>query len=250
MKAYLARRRVPSPRLAVDLFPFLGVIVTVTGIVTLLVCGLAAGGSIRQSNTAEARRLRDLIALAERHAAVAARTAASGVPASGENAGRPLAEVQAELAAALADIATFTREISLLTSRLGEARTAAADSAGTVSVPLFPADRGHRPTFVECHAAGLTVYTTAGGNVRETPVPFERIAADPGLQRELGRVAQAAQRGESVVINLLVRPDGIKAYDQTLPLIRKDKAPYSSVPITAQGRIRFRTTTTASAASP
>ena len=261
------RRRGRRP--AVDLFPFLGIIVCVIGVVVLLNSAMVAAGSIQEEQTGLANGLQDQVALEERWLA-AQETCDAAAALGGEvnqlQTACGLADEQIKIATeqlmalqrqyqfpetqervALARQAAkeaqeqvlAQRQAEDLAAQIAKAKAELERSDATATIQLFAPDAKVRPIFVECHSAGLTIYRVTDGQVTTVEVPLDQIAKNESLAQAASAVAADTKHGGGTVLNFLIRPEGVTAYDRAQRVARNASASYSSVPLVAKGKIRF-----------
>lgn len=270
MNRHLQNRRRPRHRLAIDLFPFLGIIVCVIGIVVLLVSAMVAAGSIHESDQRAgdvinarlraAQRLRD--AEEEIRAQTSQRQALTRRIEEAKALDRTMAErklrakeLEKKLEAAevkeamelmqriaLAKIAQerLATEVAELGPKLKDANKELENAAAVVAIPLLPGAEKVKPVFIECHLAGITIFRPGEKNLEEISIPLDDIRSSNRLSSLAEDVAADARKGGNQVVNFLVRPDGVSAYDRARPVLQRASAPSSSVPLVAKGKIQFR----------
>jgi hypothetical protein len=254
----------------VDLFPFLGIIVCVIGVLVLLISGLAAAGGIQELAIKDKERVQALLALVDRLIGAEqsigdtkARLAAALNEIDANKAKavelalarEKLAAIQKQLASADAaaveakmkelaqlklTIASLDRETRELQPMIAKAGKDATDAEQSVTVQLIGGDSKIKPIYIECHKAGLTVYSYPHQKLYVRNINLTDIKNGEEFTALVGAVAESAKRGEGDVLNLLVRSDGVPAYDAAMTVVSKGDTPYASIPITAAGRIRFR----------
>ena len=255
-------------RLVVDVGPFLSIIVCIIGIVVLLISGLVVAGGLQEADQITKAQLGAQIAIYQRILAAQQITAqlkaelAAIVQQINQDkppddvvakAKQRLDELQKQLDGpdylarvdlmrqiekAKADLAAIQDRLKQLPVQIAGARQKASDAKGTVTIPLLTAEAKVKPIFIECHGAGLTVYRQVGKDIQQFSVRFDDIDSDSDLAGVIKDAADNAANGQ--VLNLLVRPDGVKAYDKTMQNVRKASAPSASVPIIVSGKIQFR----------
>lgn len=231
------RRRPPRTGPTVDLFPFLGIIVCVIGIVILLVSGLIAAGSIRETTARHARELQARIDRVQRWLALeSTRPSASATQDQIETdaaAERLVRKVET-------DTHALESELARLRAAVARAEKEAARGDLTLTQSIDGGGVARAPVFVECTATGFTLYTPRTGGLRAETLTLAALTTTPRFAQVLTDVAARAKRGETAVINFLVRPDGIEAYRRALALTRDAEAPWAAAPLLASARIHVR----------
>jgi multidrug efflux pump subunit AcrA (membrane-fusion protein) len=144
---------------------------------------------------------------------------------------RQIKEAQAALAA-------VKEKLNALPVQIADARRKANDAKGLVIIPLLTGGNRVKPVFIECHGAGLTVYRQVGTDIQQFSVRFDDIDSDSDLAGVIKDAVDNANSGQ--VLNLLVRPEGVKSYEKTIQNVHKANAPSTSIPITVAGKIQFR----------
>jgi len=117
-----------------------------------------------------------------------------------------------------------------------------------VSLPFLPFKGEVHPLYIECHAAGLTIYRykfDGGGGILEGNVSLDNIDKNSNkLKAVIASVEEDHKNNGKMAINLLVRPGGIKAYNKVSEIFeeedsKENKLPYSVVPLPASGKLNF-----------
>lgn len=257
-----ARSRAKN-RLGVDVGPFLNVIVCVIGVLVLLVCGLVAVGSDQVGSNPDWLRQRiamaeQILALRQDAQALAAALEKLTLALNDEEALRtqyakadddlkraldqakdPQFMARVQLAKQVAELETRKSQLQKLlkdlASQIAQAKENASDQQKYVSIPASKNDV--KAVYVECHAAGITIYRKVAGDIRTTKIELANLQTAAELKSLIDEVAKG--HGQ-VVLNILVRPGGVKAYDKIIGNVRRAEAPYASVPISVQGILRFR----------
>ncbi len=154
----------------------------------------------------------------------------------------PEAKLKAELLEKIARAkqaqAADEAELEKLPKAIADAQAALATAQGTaVSVP-FGVGRFH-PVYIECQESGITIYKPQGTDVTEVSVDKDSIDNSDDLKSIAKGLADDAKNGGAEVINFLVRPGGVKTYDSARVVVTHVGAPWTSVPISANGKVRI-----------
>jgi hypothetical protein len=257
-----------GPGMAIDFFPFIGIIVCVIGVVVLLIGGVAAAGGIQETQADQVLSIRRKLALAERWLEGSARVgslaaavrdarsrlehedalkrqlddARAALARARQDADNPelkrRLELATETARARAELAKLKSALAGLPEQIAAARAVAAEAAGSITIRHTSPNANVRPVYVECHAAGLTVFRLVDGRIDESSHALEQVKAGGAFAKLVAAIASPGP-GPRQVINLLVRPNGVEAHDRAAALIRDADAPASSIPIVAPGKMRF-----------
>jgi len=117
-----------------------------------------------------------------------------------------------------------------------------------ITLPFnFPKGEVH-PLYIECHAAGLTIYRYQfedGGGIVKGNVPLDSIDEDSKqLKSVIDCVTEDHNNHGKLVINLQVRPSGIRAFSKVQRIIEKadnpfGTVPYNSFPLPDTGKLNF-----------
>jgi len=116
-------------------------------------------------------------------------------------------------------------------------------------IPAASAANVH-PIYVECHAVGLTIFRPSVDRAPdEINVATDSIATSSDFKSIVDEAAAAAKSGGKLVVNFLVRPSGVKAYDKALGLVTKAEANWVSLPIGRSGKVMVSQSSGASTGS-
>lgn len=90
-------------------------------------------------------------------------------------------------------------------------------------------ENGLHPLFVECRGEHVIVHPTA------MKVPVSKLGRHEAFQKVMERVKGGQNKG--MVLILMIRPDGVKSFDQVRTLAQKQKIRYGFLPIPGFGEI-------------
>lgn len=138
-------------------------------------------------------------------------------------------------------------EIEKLQAAIMEANRQLTSGQASALVPYIVGANGKkvRVVYIECHVSGITIYKLDGSDKIE--VPLNKIATSDELTNIVDEVAKSAQNQDNKsVLNLLVRPQGVHAYDNARVRILsrgnslKLEIPWAARPLGANGKLAFR----------
>lgn len=256
----MSKRRKSDASQSVSLFPFLSVLACVIGTLTLMIAALALGQmdnpavASAERLEAEQRRLdaeREKIAKIEKELEKIDKSTPRGLLARAEVR---LAEVKQEIAAEMekrdqateddvtvVDAEAHAQELAKLQAELDQIRQRQKQLQQELAqrnkppdeamVRVLPSGSGVdlTPTFVECNASGIVIYTGGGERrVRRADVP-----ADAQFQSLLDEISKQAKR----TVIFLIRDNGFGTYYTARDVARSRYARHGKLPVTGKGKI-------------
>lgn len=145
----------------------------------------------------------------------------------------------ADAAKSQADVDKLRAEIDKLKEQIAQAERnsqARGDSVAYRSASM-------QPVYIECAGSGITIYRQSGDNVEQMTINSYAIDNSQELSAVLGEVAADNKKNGKKVVNVLVRPGGVKTYDDFRSVLENSAAPWASQPIAANGKLEFASVT-------
>jgi hypothetical protein len=256
----MAKRHKSDASQSVSLFPFLSVLACVIGTLTLMIAALALGqmdnpavASAEQFES-EKRRLEEeqqLIAqIEEQLKEVKADDPQRLLTAADEQRAELQEQIREEIAKRdkpvatdlpVVDVDAHDKRVAQLQAELDQIRERQKQlqqelaqrkkPAEEALVRVLPSGSGVdlTPTFVECNASGIVIYT---GNTERT-VRRADVAGDERFLTLLNEIADQAKR----TVVFLVRDNGFGTYFAARDVARSHYARHGKLPVTGKGKI-------------
>lgn len=247
----MARRRRSSP--SVSLFPFLSILACIIGSLTLIIAGLTVGEMAQPEDAEDARRaaeharltgetlvlsneLKRLSALIEQALAVEERLREAQAELDRLKArARTLEATDRERLDLLGRIAKLRKEIEQLEAdlkRLQEEierlkailRNRPDTATQRIRVLATGSGRNLRPYFVECTADSLIVHPEM------KRIRVSAVKSDATFRSLMSRV-KGERKGTLI---FLIRPDGVKTFDQSRRVAMEQKVRHGKIPLPGQ----------------
>jgi hypothetical protein len=151
-------------------------------------------------------------------------------------------DIQNKINAAVASIADAKSEITKIRAEIDQLKEQIAQAdqnSQPQSVAIAYRFASVRPVYIECAGSGITIYRQFDGAVKRTTINSYAIENSPELLSVLGEVAADNKNNGNTVVNVLVRPSGVKTYDDLRSVIKNSGVAWSSQPISANGTLEF-----------